>query len=287
MKKPDFIKKEKSYEGCVAGFEEARIVLVGAGYDGTSSYRSGSRFAPAALRRETVLAQEDYSPYFRRDLKDRMVHDLGDMEIPPGEPDVVLPRIEEASRVIVEKGKIPFFLGGEHLITLPAVTPLLEKYPDLQIIQLDAHLDLINELFGRRLSHGTVMRRISERLGKDGRIYQVGIRSGSPEEYQFAAAHTRLFEFDTAGFLRHVSELKGKPVYLTVDLDVFDPALLPGTGTPEAGGIFFPEFIRLLRALEQWQIVGGDMVELAPQIDPTGNSTIIASKILRELLIML
>lgn len=262
-------------------------MLVGAGYDGTSSYRDGSRLAPEALRRETVLAQEDYSPYFRRDLKDRAVHDLGNVEIPPGDPDTVLPRIEAVSRFIVEEGKTPFFLGGEHLITLPAVTPLLQKYADLHIIQLDAHLDLMDELFGKRLSHGTVMRRIGERLGKNNRIYQVGIRSGSPEEYRFAAAHTRLFEFDTIGFLQQISELKGKPVYLSVDLDVFDPALLPGTGTPETGGIFFPEFIRLLRALEQLQIVGGDMVELAPQIDPTGNSTITASKILRELLIML
>jgi len=284
---PEFIVKNGYYEGCTSNFEDSRIVLVGAGFDGTSSYRSGSRFAPIALRSETILAQENYSPYFERDLADRKIHDMGDVEIAFGNNQETLRRIESASRFIVDSGKIPFFVGGEHLITLPAIKPVLQKYPDLHIVQLDAHLDLIDELFGERISHGTVMHRIYDLLGEPGRIYQIGIRSGSPEEYVFARANTRLFPFQTTGFTEHLHELGGKPVYLTIDLDVFDPSLIPGTGTPEAGGIFFQEFIQFLKEIENLQIVGADMVELAPQIDSTNASTIVASKILRELLVMI
>jgi len=287
LKKPDFIVKNAHYEGCTAEFNEARIVLVGAGYDGTSSYRPGSRFAPTALRSETVLAQENFSPYFQRDLTEIPVHDLGDVDIPFGEKKKALYRIEAVSRFIVERGKVPFFVGGEHLITLPAMKPLLEKYENLQVVQLDAHLDLMDKLFGERYSHGTVMRRIYDLLPPEGRIFQVGIRSGSREEYQFARSHTRLYPFRTGEFLDQISQLSGKPVYLTVDLDVFDPSLIPGTGTPEAGGIFFPEFIEFLRAMQGMDIVGADMVELAPHIDPTHVSTITASKVLREMLVVI
>jgi agmatinase len=287
LNKPDFISKNANYEGCRADFEDARIVLVGGGFDGTSSYRPGSRFAPIALRSETILSQEDYSPYFKKDLKDKAVHDLGDVEVPFGNTSESLNRIEAVSRFIVDSGKIPFFIGGEHLITLAALKPIMLKYPDLHIIQLDAHLDLMDELFGDRISHGTVMRRIYELMNGQGKIYQVGIRSGSPEEYQFAEAHTQVFEFNTTKFLRSLDMLRNRPVYLTVDLDVFDPSLIPATGTPEAGGIFFQEFIDFLRALRDLQIVGADMVELSPAIDPSNTSTIVASKILRESLIMI
>ncbi len=275
------------YEGCTADFSSARVVLVGAGWDGTASYRPGSRFAPIALRSETVLAQENYSPYFERDLSELPVHDLGDVDIPFGNKEEALRRIQATATELVAQGKVPVFIGGEHLITLPAVRPLLQRYPDLVVVQLDAHLDLMDELFGERFSHGTVMRRIFDLMQADGRIYQVGIRSGSREEYQFAREHTRLFPFHTRDFLRVVHRLKDVPVYLTVDIDVFDPAVIPGTGTPEAGGIFFPEFIEFLDAIRSLSIVGADLVELAPQIDPTNVSTIVASKILREMLIAL
>ncbi len=287
MNKPEFIVKYSRYEGCTATFEEAEVVLVGAGFDGTSTYRPGSRFAPQALRSETVLAQEDYSPYLKRDLRDKPVHDLGDIDIAFGNKEETLRRIESASRFILESGKKPFFLGGEHLITLPIIRPFIEKYPDLHIIQFDAHLDLMDKLFGDHLSHGTVMRRIIDILPEPYRVYQVGIRSGSKEEFLFAESNTRLFPFDHFEFLKNVDELKGKPIYLSIDLDVFDPSLIPGTGTPEAGGLFFHHFVELLNVLDELHIVGGDMVELAPQIDPTNVSTIIASKILRELLLIL
>ena len=277
--KPDYILSRQPFEGCTASFGDAEIVLFGAGYDGTSSYRPGSRFAPTAIRAETLYSQENYSPYFQKDLTDLPLHDFGDKEL-------TLRRIRETAGVLLKAGKKPFAIGGEHLISLPFIEAALEKYPDLRVVQFDAHLDLMDELFGERISHGTVMRRVHDLLG-DGRIFQAAVRSGSREEYQFAASHTRLFQFNVDGFAEIAAELSGFPVYLTIDLDAFDPALLPGTGTPEAGGIFFPEFIRFLKALLPLNIIGGDMVELSPQIDPTHTSTIVAAKALREILIVM
>ena len=282
----NLIIKNGHYEGCISTYEDAEVILFGAGFDGTSTYRPGSRFAPMALRSETLLAQEDYSPYFDLDLKDKKIHDLGDVEVVFGDTSETLARIEKISTYIVNDGKKPVCIGGEHLVTLPVVKPLLNNYPDLQIIQLDAHLDLMDELFGDRYSHGTVMRRIFDLMKQPFRIYQVGVRSGHQDEYTFAKSNTKLFPFNSDTFLKNLDALSDKPVYLTIDLDVFDPSLIPGTGTPEAGGIFFQEFISVLKRIKNINIVGADMVELSPQIDPTNTSTIVASKILRELLLI-
>lgn len=283
----DIIHKNGTYEGCKSTFEDAEIVLFGAGFDGTSSYRPGSRFAPTALRNDTLLAQEDYSPYFDMDLKDKHIHDLGDVKVIFGNPMETIHRVERVVQYIVKSEKKPVCIGGEHLVTLPVVSNLLKKFPDLHIIQLDAHLDLMDELFGSKYSHGTIMRRIFDLIKQPNRIYQVGIRSGNQNEYKFAKSRTKLFPFSSENFLKSISSLRGKPIYLTVDLDVFDPSLIPGTGTPEAGGIFFQEYVLILQELRDLNIVGADMVELSPNIDPTNTSTIVASQILRELLIII
>jgi agmatinase len=282
----NLIIKNGHYEGCISTYEDAEVILFGAGFDGTSTYRPGSRFAPMALRSETLLAQEDYSPYFDLDLKDKKIHDLGDVEVVFGDTSETLARIEKISTYIVNDGKKPVCIGGEHLVTLPVVKPLLNNYPDLQIIQLDAHLDLMDELFGDRYSHGTVMRRIFDLMKQPFRIYQVGVRSGHRDEYAFAKSNTNLYPFNSDEFLKNLDAFSDKPVYLTIDLDVFDPSLIPGTGTPEAGGIFFQEFISVLKSISNINIVGADIVELSPQIDLTNTSTIVASKILRELLLI-
>ena len=273
------------FEGCHADYADARLVIVGAGFDGTSSYRPGSRFAPQSIRAETRLSQENYSPYFQVDLSELAIHDAGDLDLPFGNKEEALRRIKKAVQQIVSDGKIPCVIGGEHLISLPVFQAVCQAYPDVHLLQLDAHLDLMDELFGDRLSHGTVMRRILETIGDGKRLFQVGVRSGSREEFQFAQQHTQLFLFHTREFQKQVHLLEGHPVYLSLDVDVFDPALLPGTGTPEAGGIFFDEFIAFLKAIKPLNIVGCDLVELSPRLDPTGNSTITAAKILRELLI--
>jgi agmatinase len=279
--------QRQPFEGCVASYEEADIVLLGAGYDGTSSYRPGSRFAPLAIRSEALYSQENFSPYFEKDLSEKAIHDAGDIDLPIGDKKKAMDLIYDTAGFFFKEKKKPCVIGGEHLISLPIVQAAVESYPNLRIIHIDAHLDLMDELFGDRLSHGTVMRRILE-LRKDSRwIYQGGIRSGSKEEYDFAAEHTRLFPFSLKELAEVIPELSKHPVYLSLDLDVFDPALLPATGTPEAGGISFPEYINFLKTLRQIQIVGCDMVELSPKIDSTGNSTIHAAKILRELLMIL
>jgi agmatinase len=277
----------KPFEGCIAIYNEASIVLVGAGYDGTATYRPGSRFAPQSIRAEALLSQENYSPYFHEDLTDKKIHDIGDIELPMGSKELSLDRIYKTIRDIIEDKKKFCLIGGEHLITLPGFNAALDHYPDLRLIQLDAHLDLMDELFGDQLSHGTVMRRICELQEEDNRIFQMGIRSGSREEFQFAERHTELFPNKLSAFRPQDFKLEDFPVYLSIDIDVFDPALIPGTGTPEAGGIFFTEFIAFLKGIRDLNIIGCDLVELAPRIDSTGNSTIHAAKILRELLMIL
>lgn len=271
----------------MASYEEADIVLFGAGYDGTSSYRPGSRFAPLAIRSEALYSQENFSPYFEKDLSEKAIHDAGDIDLPIGDKKKTLDLIYETSQSFFKDKKKPCVIGGEHLISLPIVQAAVESYPDLHIVHIDAHLDLMDELFGDRLSHGTVMRRILELKNDTRWIYQGGIRSGSKEEYDFAAEHTRLFQFSLKELMEVIPELLKHPVYLSLDLDAFDPALLSATGTPEAGGISFPEYVNFLKTLSEIQIVGCDMVELSPKIDPTGNSTIHAAKILRELLMIL
>jgi len=284
---PDTLIQRIPFEGCVASYEEADIVLFGAGYDGTSSYRPGSRFAPMAIRSEALYSQENYSPYFKKDLSEKSIHDAGDIDLPIGDKSTALELIHKTTHDLVSQKKKLCVIGGEHLITLPVIQAVLEFHPDLKIVQVDAHLDLMDELFGDRISHGTVMRRISELKNEAKWIYQAGIRSGSKEEYEFAKTHTHLFQFHLKEFTEAIKDLMSYPIYLSLDLDVFDPSLIPGTGTPEAGGIMFPEFIDLLKTLDGANIVGCDMVELSPKIDPTGNSTINAAKILRELLMIL
>jgi agmatinase len=279
--------KNKTYEGCQADFKNASIVLFGAGFDGTSTYRPGSRFAPNELRNETYYAQEDYSPYLQRNLSEKSIHDLGDVRVLFGKVEETMTRIEKVARFIVQKSKKPVCLGGEHLVSYPMIKTLYDKYPSLHIVQLDAHLDAREELFGKRYSHGTVMRRISNFIKYPHRIYQVAIRSGSQDEFEYAQEYHQIFPFTTKGFLNSLKELDDQPVYLTIDLDVFDPSLLPGTGTPEAGGIFFQEYIELLKELDKINIVGADLVELSPYIDSSNASTIVASQILRELLMIL
>ena len=275
------------FDGCLAEFDDAGIVLIGAGYDGTSSYRAGSRFGPHAIRSETLYSQETYSPYFEKDLSDLPIHDAGDIDLPIGSKSQALRLISAAASELFDRNKRPCFIGGEHLISLPVIEEAGKRFPDLCVVQIDAHLDLMDSLFGDSLSHGTVMRRAWECLAAPKGLYQLGIRSGSREEFQFAARHTNLCKFNLEAISDYVSMIGDAPVYLTIDLDVFDPSLLPGTGTPEAGGIFFDEYISFLSKITDLNIIACDIVELSPKIDTSGQSAIVAAKILRELLISL
>ena len=275
--------------GCDKPYRTARTVLFGAPYDSTTSFRPGTRFGPAAMRAES-FGIETYSPLQDRDLvDDTAVFDSGDIELPFGAPTPALKLIERRARQILKDGKRPFLLGGEHLVTLGAVRAVAEKYPNLHILHFDAHADLREDYLGNPLSHACVLRRCHDLLG-DGRIFQFGIRSGTREEFRFMKdGHVTTEPFTLTTVEKVVRKLpKGVPVYLTVDMDVIDPSEFPGTGTQEAGGVRYLELLAAVRQiLGNLNIVGLDNVELSPALDPTGRSTALACKFLREELLAL
>ena len=274
-----------SFIGCDCAFSDANVVLFGVPYDGTASFRPGSRFAPDAIRKDSY-GLETYSPYADRDLSDINACDDGDLELPFGNTDAVLKLAEEKTSSILNAGKLPFMLGGEHLITLGAIRAAFKKYPDLHILHLDAHTDLRHEYLGEPFSHATVMRRAWNLLG-DGRIHQFGLRSGEKEEFDFAMEHTDIHRFSLSGFNEALKSLADIPVYFTLDLDVLDPAYMPGTGTPEPGGITFTELLSAILKLHKLNLIGCDVVELAPHYDQSGASTAVACKLVREILLQM
>jgi agmatinase len=276
-----------NFIGCDCGYEEADVVLYGAPFDSTTSFRPGARFGSQAVRAES-FGLETYSPYQEKDLTDGKVCDSGDPELPMGSTEESLRMIGERCRTILEDGKLPFLIGGEHLVTLGAVREVRKKYPDLAIIHLDAHADLREDYLGVKLSHACVMRRCWELTG-DGSIWQLGIRSGDREEFRWAEeGHVKMSPFSLQDARAAAEAFRGRPVYLTLDLDVLDPSVFPGTGTPEAGGAGFTELLlALLEICRNSRIVGCDVVELSPHYDPSGVSTAVAGKIIRELLIAL
>ena len=275
----------ETFIACDAAYEAAKTVLFGAPFDSTTSFRPGARFGSAAIRHES-FGLETYSPYQDRDLEDISVFDAGDLELCFGSAEAALKDIEDRAREILGDGKLPFLIGGEHLVTLGAVRAAVEKYPNLHIIHFDAHADLRNDYLGAELSHACVIRRCHELTG-DGRIHQFCIRSGERAEFEFAKAHTDMhkFSFDGLEELADTLARDHTPVYLTVDLDCLDPALFCGTGTPEAGGVSFTELLKAVLTVNKTNIIGADVNELAPMLDASGTSTAAACKIVREMLL--
>lgn len=280
-------KNVESFIGCDAEYEQAEVVLFGAPFDSTTSYRPGARFGSSAIRHESY-GLETYSPYQDQDLADYPVFDSGDLELCFGSSEAALRDITERTEEILKDGKIPLMLGGEHLVTLGAVRAILKQWPDLHIIHFDAHADLRNDYLGAQLSHACVLRRCHDLLG-DGRIHQFCIRSGDREEFSFAASHTDMHKFDFSGLDMTVEQLKeqGVPVYVTIDLDCLDPSVFPGTGTPEAGGVTFSQLLTAICNVMETNVVGADVNELAPMLDSSGASTAVACKVVRELLLAL
>lgn len=280
-------KVDLSFQSCDKEYKDSDVVIFSAPLDATTSFRPGTRFAGNAIRVDS-LGVEWYSPYQDKDLKDYATADIGDLDLAIGDVEQALATIEQVARSIVQDGKKPMMIGGEHLVTYPVVKALFATYPDLHIIHLDAHTDLRDEFFGRKLSHATVLRRCFDVVGK-GRIFQFGIRSGDKSEFEWAkAGNTSLQKFDLTGLADVVKQLKDKPVYITIDLDVLDPSVFSGTGTPEPGGITYKELlgaIQLFTTLKH--IVGADLVELSPHYDQSGVSTAVAAKTLREFVLLL
>jgi agmatinase len=274
---------ETNYISASASFEKSQGVILGCPYDGSASFRPGARFGPSAIRRAS-WGIETFSPYFQRDLSQCSIHDMGDLELPLGEKKISLGLIRKALGKILSGRKLPIILGGDHLITLPIIEEILPLYPQLYIIHIDAHTDLREEYLGEFLSHCTVMRRLIERMG-EGRLFQIGIRSGTEDEFKLARKIKSIISLEPASLNSMIRRLRNKPVYITLDLDVIDPSLLPGVGTPEPGGFTFQEFISLLKKLQTLHVIGFDIVELTPDYDPTQVSSITASVILREMIL--
>lgn len=277
----------ETFIGCDSSYEEAHIVLFGAPFDSTTSFRPGARFGSAAMRHES-FGLETYSPYQDRDLTDCRIFDSGDLELCFGSAELALGDIEAQAEQILSDGKLPLLIGGEHLVTLGAVRAVQKRWPDLHILHFDAHADLREDYLGARLSHACVIRRCHDLVG-DGRIHQFCIRSGEREEFRFAKDHTDLHPFSFEGLEEVVRQLEqsGAPVYLTIDLDCLDPSAFPGTGTPEAGGVSFLQLLEAIRLVSRTHVVAADVNELAPMLDPSGVSTATACKVLRELLLCL
>ena len=279
-------KNVEVFLGCDKGPRFASTMLFGAPFDSTTSYRPGTRFGSAAIRHESY-GIESYSPYQDKDLEDANVIDLGDLELCFGDVNKALDRIEERTRHVLHASKRPFMLGGEHLVTLGAFRAVAAMYPDVHIIHFDAHADLRDDYLGAKLSHACVLRRCWELVG-DGRIHQFGIRSGDREEFSWGRSHVSTRRFDFEGLEETLKELEGKPVYFTVDLDVMDPSIFPGTGTPEPGGVTFDALRQAVTLVcSRAKVVGCDVNELSPHYDQSGVSTIVACKIVREMLLAL
>ena len=269
----------KNWLGAVEDFDDARVVLVGAGFDGTCSYRPGSRFAPQALRLAS-WGLEDYSPLFDKHLDEVKFFDAGDLELPFGNVRKTLDCIRENVEDILASGKKYFGIGGEHLVTLPAIEAYTKKYTNLAVLHFDAHTDLREDYLGEKLSHASVMSRIGELVGFEN-LKQVGIRSWLKEEFDLMKRYNTLLTNPD-----ELECLKGKNVFLSIDVDVLDPSVMMGTGTQEAGGMTYLELIEWVKKFKDLNIVGVDVVELAPELDRSEASTAVAAKLIRELLMV-
>lgn len=273
----------KKHEGIFSSYAESDVIIFGVPYDGTTSYRPGTRFGPSAIRQE-IDGIETYSPYLDRDLSDYKICDLGDMPMHFGSTEKALEKVRYEIRSILNDGKKTVVIGGEHLVSLPLIEEYIKKHPNLHVIQFDAHADLRNEFVNETLSHATVMRRVFEKL--NGELWQFGIRSGTRDEFAFADENTNINRFNLNGIIEATYKIGSAPVYVTLDIDVLDPSIMPGTGTPEAGGINFVELMEGIKALSGLNIVGADIMELSPHYDQSGVSTSVACKTLRELLLV-
>ena len=278
-------KNIETFIGCNSEYNDAKIVMFGAPFDSTTSFRPGARFGSSAIRHES-FGIETYSPYQDKDLEDTNIFDCGDLELCFGSAEKALEDIELKTKEIINDKKIPFLIGGEHLVTLGAVKAVFDQYPDVHIIHFDAHADLRNNYLGAKLSHACVMRRCWELIG-DNKIHQFCIRSGERSEFNFAKEHTDMqkFNFDGLAELTDRLQTDGTPVYISIDLDCLDPSVFCGTGTPEAGGVSFTELLSAIFCVAKTNIVGFDVNELAPMLDISGASTATACKIVREMLL--
>jgi len=273
--------RERHFLGARDSYENSQIVLIGVPLDLTASFRPGTREGPQVIR-SASQGLEDYSPYLDRELGECNFYDAGDLVLPFGNLLVSLQRIEKITRILLEDQKFPLFLGGEHLLSLPVVKVLAEFYPNLAVLHFDAHADLRHDYLGETYSHATVIRRICEVAGSRN-VFQFGIRSGTKEEFVYGRSFTNFYPFQLNNALNScLSCLRGRPLYVSLDIDLVDPAYAPGTGTPEPGGFAPEEVFRIFNSLQELPVIGCDFVELAPAYDANGITSLLVAKLVRE-----
>ena len=289
MTKSLFDNENAIFMGAKRSPDNCSIGIFGVNYDGTCSFKPGARFGPEAIRQVSICL-ETYCPKLDKDLQDIRYVDFGSILIQQNDSKSVIESVKSATNYLISKSLSPIMLGGEHSITRGAIEALVKKYPDLILIQLDAHADLRESYIGNQYSHACAMKRCLEVLPEK-KILQVGIRSGTKEEFQFMHNNNQLVTFlpggNTQELKKALSPYSNSPIYLTIDLDWFDPSLLAGTGTPEPGGFFWNDFEEILKTLKDFRIVASDIVELSPEIDKSGVSSIVAAKVLRSLILSL
>ena len=289
MIKSLFDNENAIFMGAKRNPDNCSIGIFGVNYDGTCSFKPGARFGPEAIRQVSICL-ETYCPKLDKDLQDVMYVDFGSILIDKNDSKSVIESVKSATNYLISKSLSPVMLGGEHSITRGAIEALVKKYPDLILIQLDAHADLRESYIGNKHSHACAMKRCLEVLPEK-KILQIGIRSGTKEEFQLMHNKNQLVNFlpggNTQEFKKALLPYSNSPIYLTIDLDWFDPSLLAGTGTPEPGGFFWNDFEEILNTLKDFRIVASDIVELSPEIDKSGVSSIVAAKVLRSLILSL
>lgn len=279
-----FEKKGLTFMNSTVNYFEADVVIAGVPIDFTVSFRPGARMGPRKIRQNSDVL-EDYSHYAKRDINQVSYADMGDLILPPGNTAESLNIIEKSAANAASDGKTPFFLGGEHVITFPIVKALYSNYPNLKVVQLDAHADLRESYLGEKLTHATVIKRICDLIGPEN-VYQVGIRSGTKEEFEFGNKNTNFYFNQLLESAKEIIRSCGShPIYLTIDIDVVDPAFSPGTGTPEPGGFSTREVLEFIKELKSLNLIGCDLVEVAPVYDSSDITSIFAAKLVREILV--
>ena len=277
------------FMGAQRDIDQCRVSLLGVPYDGTCCFRPGARFGPSAVR-EDSYGIETYCPQLNLDLEDINFTDIGSLDVPLGDAKLTLDYIRDATDILLKKNLKPLIIGGEHSITSGVIKSLITNYPDLIMLQLDAHADLRDEWLGSKFSHACTMKRCLEILPSK-KIFQIGIRSGTKLEFLEMNNSKRLIQHTLGGNAKSLEEalksFKGRPIYLTFDLDWFDPSIMPGTGTPEPGGYFWGDFAAIIDVIKSHNLIGADVVELSPKLDNTGISSILAAKVIRSLIMLL
>ena len=277
------------FMGAQRDIDQCRVSLLGVPYDGTCCFRPGARFGPSAIR-EDSYGIETYCPQLDLDLEDINFTDIGSLDVPLGDAELTLDYISDATNILLKNNLKPLIIGGEHSITIGIIKSIITNYPDLIMLQLDAHADLRDEWLGSKFSHACTMKRCLEILPSK-KIFQIGIRSGTKSEFLEMNNTKRLIQHTLGENAKSLEEalksFKGRPIYLTFDLDWFDPSVMPGTGTPEPGGYFWGDFAAIINVIKSHNLIGADVVELSPKLDNTGISSILAAKVIRSLIMLL